>query len=401
MSTETMENPNERAVFNQMAQALSKLPVEVTIDPEQVKPSPEADPVHKKPDAIAPVPNPEPPPKPDAPKPTEKAPEENPLESTKGLSPKAAEKFDAIKKARDEFKTKAEQVEADRKALESKMAELSKQIEEVRKAPANDPEREALKKERDQLNEILNVIRIEEHPEFQKKWNSQIDTQHALAKAIVGPALADKTLKVLAMSDGVEKNTKMEELKAELSEDQLDELKDVRKNLRLINLQRDGEIANSRQNYKQLQEQEAVKRTQSEQATRRMFKEIGDKLSDSKEGWAVFQKTDNVEWNRAVDTMKADAEALFTGNLPVEKVAENAYKAAAFPAMLQFSAMLLQEKAKLEAQVSGMAAASPKTADGGKPVTPTEKSSILGSANPQAGTDVWIKSFMKGLQGEG
>lgn len=398
MSTLVADNPQEQAKFNSMAEALKNLPLEAIAEPPPVETQPK--PPETKPAEAPPQKPPDKPVTTEAPPAAVKPSEENPLESTKGLSPKAAEKFEAIKKARDEFKSKAEQIEADKKNLETQVAEFNKQIAELKQTPKTVPELEALKKERDQLNEILNVIRLEENPSFQQKWTGKVTEQLELAKSVVGPLLADKATRILTMPDGPDKTAKLEELKAELTDDQLDELKDVRKNLRLIDLQRNTELKQSREKYKELKGQEDAQRQKQSEELQNLFKGVGAKLADPKDGWAVFQKTDNVEWNRAVDERIADAEAIFSGKLPVDKVAEKAYHAAAFPAVLQFTKNLMEQNKKLTEQIAGMSAASPKPSDGGKPVPPTTKSEILSSSSPQSATEAWTKSFIKGMNEE-
>lgn len=386
MSTLVADNPREQEAFNSMAAALSKLPLESVKEPEGGETAKalvaETDPKVALPPEKPVVAG-------------AKPPEENPLESTKGFGLKTAEKFEAIKKARDEFKTKAAQAELEKKLLESQREDLNKQIAELRKTPANVPELDALKKERDQLNEILNIIRVEEHPDFQRKWNSKVAEQLELAKSVVGAALAARAANILAMNDGADKNEKLEELKTELSEDQIDELKDVRKNLRLIGLQRDSEVKTSREKYQELKAQENAKAAEREQSMVKLFKDTGAKLSDAGEGWAVFQKTADPEWNRAVDARLADAEALFSGKLAPEKVAESAYRAAAFPAVLQFTSTLMKKNQELEAQIAGMSAANPKLGTGGKATIVDSKAEIRNSANPQAALAKWTGDFMK------
>lgn len=396
MSTLTADNPQEQQIFNSLADKLKGIQIETAAIPE-------GEDAAKTVEKLA-----EPPPKrePDAPKPepAKDAPKPEPEagESTKGMSPKKAAEWEAVKKSRDEFKSKAQQLEEAKTKADQQLVELNKQIEQLKQSMAPVEEVENLKKERDQFKEVVKMRYLEDDPQFNQEFEAKVKEQMDLAGAIVGPALAVKAAKILQMPDGQERNEKLEELKGELTEDQQLDLRDVRRNLRLVQLDRTNKIQEARKNFATFQKQREDEHNKQIQTAQQTFKAVGQKLSDPKEGWSVFQKGDNHEWNQGVEQRLAEAESLFTGKQPVEKVAEAAYRAAAFPAVLQLAKRLMDQLNQKESQIAEMAKASPPATDAGKApqVVVGRPQNITGDMNPQEAMSKWIQDAQRIMRGE-
>lgn len=332
--------------------------------------------------------------KPDA----QKVPEPvKPGEKVEDKWPRTAQDWKKFVAARDEgFKTRDDQI----KSLTASKAELENRIAQTSAAP---PDLEALTKERDQLSETLKRISVENHPKFKEYYGTQLSNQLTLAKKIVGAEKAPQLETIMNMAEGEYKDAQLSEFLMELNALQQTRLGGVMNKITELNLEREAEIAKSKENFTRLQaDQEANSRKLRADLEKKFDTIIQQYQKDDENGNPAFiVKEGQDEWNSQVsERVKTARELLFGNKQTPERVIKAAIDAVAYPAVLQQALALMEKVKSLEAQISTLSAAAPKTT-GTAPSTESPGEQMPTNANraPVSGSrpmDV-TAHWMKGL----
>lgn len=289
--------------------------------------------------------------------------EENPLESTKGMSPAAGEKFTAIKKSRDEFRTKAEQHEASLKALQAEIEKLKSTPQTQAVSDSIQKQLDEIKKERDELSEAVRLSSVENHPRFKAYFNQKTTEAVNLAKNAVGAEHADKIAKLITLPDGDYRTEKIEELMSELSTLRASRLGSALVEYDKVMQERAAEVAKAGETYNKLQSegQQMTERQKAEQAAK--VENLIKTTTEKARSLSAFQLSkDDTAHNEQVAKNEAFVRDFFTGKAPENVASFVPYLAAEAVHMKEKVIPQLQDELeKYKKQVEGLTASSPKT----------------------------------------
>jgi hypothetical protein len=323
------------------------------------------------------------------------------------------EKYKGKYKGRtDELKKEIASRDTALKEAQSKLAEVEAKLTEK---PAADPDLtdklDRAVKLNKELSDRIAVLDVTKDPRFETYFNQKTDEVITEAKGIVGADKAEAIEKLLKMPDNEYRKAQIEAFMADLDTDDgtKTDLRVVIRDLRKINLEREGEIKKANEHKDKI----IAERTQKGQQAKAQYEAAFDsefaKAQDPKTGFAVYQKRTgegSETWNAGVDKRKEGAKALlFSNSIPPSVTAKAALDAMALPVLLAAYQSDItswkEEKARLETQVKELSAAQPGGGSGGgSPKDGGEKTYKVGERNPfQMGND-WSEKMSKLMRGE-
>lgn len=344
----------------------------------------------KKPDAAAPVA-----PKVEAAKAAEVATEP----TTEEKWPRTAKDWDAFKSAR---KQKEEVLTKEKETLATELANVRKEIETLRKQGPS-PELDSLRKERDELDDRLKLVAVENHPKFKAYFENKTNAQIELAKRIVGPEKSDRVVEILKMTDSPYKNERMNELVLELNQMEVSRIGGVVNELAKLGQERESEIANARQSYETMQKQQVE---QSRALTDRQRQELAKgfdalvgQAREIKHSANVFQPREgDADWNKGVEERIAQArEIAFGANTKPEDLMRASLAYAALPKLMELGQAQEAELTSLREQVKKLSAAGPALKNG--EVRPTEtRVPVKPGTNPNTALASWMGDLKAAME---
>lgn len=280
--------------------------------------------------------------------------------------PRTSEDWKKFKEAR---KSRETELVSERDTIKSERDRLNSEIETLKRSGPS-PELDALKRERDELFNLVRVIDVEKNPQFKAHYEGKTSAQIKLGQTIVGESNAAQFEKIVKMPDGEYKNDQIREFLAGLDNLQTARLGGVLNNLDQIQQERQQAIESEVKNYDTIQQRRKAETdhqaTQRRQEAEKTFSTVLGELTGEK-GLPMLQKRngtteEDAAWNKAVDSRVAYAKNLLEGNHKPADIMKAAFFAASAPAVLEHAKVVAEENARLREQVKALSAAGPRTA---------------------------------------
>ena len=242
-------------------------------------------------------------------------------EQTKGLSPKAADRFRALEKAKHEAEQRA-----------SRLPDLEKQVtalNERLKAQQDTSEVERLKKQVTELDEALTKVNLLENPKFKARYDGEIEHEIKIAKDVCGESGAEVEV-LLRLPESKHRNDRLAEIMDGLGRVEEKKLGNAILQVDALNAKKNAELTNWRENGAHLQE--LSKQEQAKAANDRQrqiedaFSIVQKRFGDDKNGIELFRKVDGQdEWNTHVDERFKKVNTILNApNLSAQDLAEMA-----------------------------------------------------------------------------
>lgn len=242
-------------------------------------------------------------------------------EQTAGMSQKAADRFRAIE-------AKAHAAEQKAARAEKLEAELNEARERLKSA-VDTSVVDALKKEREELDEIVSKQAVAEHPRFKAKYDQQIAKEVSTASKLVSKEAAAEVEALLSLPETTQRNRRLNEIAGELEELERGKFIKAIDNADRLSSERAGELANWKVNKTRLAELSEAEKAQAQEHQKRTvekaYKNVVARFTDEEKGVELFRKADgNSEWNEAVDKRLESVRKLTEAELSKEEIAEMA-----------------------------------------------------------------------------
>lgn len=283
-------------------------------------------------------------------------------------------------------------------AAEARALELETKL----KSTAPTPELNSLKadldklrKERDEYDEKLKVVAVTQHPRFKQEFEQRLQAQIDLAKKIVPEEHQETVERILSLPDGKFKDARVEELMGELSQVQISRIGAILNNVTEINNQRQDIIKNAREEYEKMT---AAQQSQTKQQAEAMEQALKESLSKAGEH-PLYQKSEDAEWNKDVETRLQQAEKLARSPLSVGDSTRIVLDHLALPVVQKQLDSTKAEVEKLKAQIADFTKSNPELASrtaeipldegGGTPIK------INAGSSPMDAARAWMKSLPK------
>lgn len=292
------------------------------------------------------------------------------------------------------------------------IAERDKQINEFRaktnelegklKAGVSSPELDTLKsdlekikKERDEYDERLKVVAIQQHPRFKLEFDTRINSQIELAKKIVPEEQQEAWERILPMQDGKFRDSKIEELMETLTPVQVARMGSVLNSLSEISGQRQEIIKNAGEEYAKMN---AAQQEQSKKRSEAMESALKESLAKAPEH-PLYKKSEDAEWNRDVDARIKQAETLARSSLSVADSTKIVLDHLALPVVQKQLESSKAEIEKLKGQIADFTGANPgissRTPESGLDEGGGQPIKIQSGSNPMDAARSWMKSLPK------
>lgn len=290
-------------------------------------------------------------------------------EQTKGMSPKAAARFETIEARAFKAEQTARKLEAERVA---EKAAVQKQIEEINQQAADKVDEAEVVKLRKQVEELDAVVQkssLQEHPNFKAKYDGQISTEIEKVKKVVPTENADELAQLLSIPESKKRNERITEI--------ANALEDIPKLKLLAAVERvdrwasekSDELSKWKENKVHI-EASAIRDREIDSAKVAEIQKVAwtkgmDVVSAPQTGLEVFQKADGYDdWNAKVDARVATVKnLLLTKNPAPEKMVELVARAVAAD---DYRQMFMNQRIKLQqvtAELEELKKADPNAGD--------------------------------------
>lgn len=301
---------------------------------------------------------------------------ETELENPAGLSPKASEKFNALKASRDRHSGRADAAEAKLKERDAEITALKQQAPTA----ANTAELEQVRRERDELSQIVKVHAIQSHPKFKQYFDKRTGDAVVTAKQIVGADLAPQLEAALKLGDAGAREEALQNLMDEMPSVRSTRLGAALAQLDSINQEREQALTEAGANAERLQAEEFAtgeKQKQTVEAQRRQAIDVAQKAAANFDGFKT--KDGDEKHNAEVEGRKQFITEFLHGNVKPELIPLIPLMVGEY---LYYKNSLMPAKdaelATLRKQVADMTGASPKPTGGGsKPQAAAEPKGFI------------------------
>lgn len=242
-------------------------------------------------------------------------------EQTAGMSQKAADRFRAIEAKAHAAEQKAARAEK----LEKELADAQERLKGALDTTAAD----ALKKQFDEMSELLDKNAITEHPRFKAKFDIPLAKEIATAAKLVSKEAGPEVEALLSLPETAQRNRRLNEIAGELEEVERGKFIKAIDNADRLSTERAGEVANWKVNKTRLAEVTEAEKQQAvghQKATiEKALKTVLPRFTDDEKGVELFRKVDgNDEWNRVVESRLDNVRKLTAADLSKEDTAEMA-----------------------------------------------------------------------------
>lgn len=336
------------------------------------------------PAAAAPATPPAPPKPAEPPKPSSEPPAEPP--KPKNAEEKKAYDFAAQKKSLEEWQSKATTFEKDLAAARAEM-------ERLKAKPASDPEKEALKKQLTEYDDIIRRVKVESHPKFVAFFGEKTAAALNLAKLAVGPSQAAAVEAVLKNPDAAARNARIEEMMGDLGPLAQSRLSSAIVELDKVQQEREYELARSREAFDQMTKQEADSQQAATTDQQQRRNQLADVILQQAVQFDSFKVREGDDaHNQVVKTNQQFVQDFIHGRLPQNMVPMVPVLASeAMYLREKVLPGLLQENNQLKEQIKGMVAATPAPGGGGGAEGGVPE--VIDKSNPQAALQSFISNF--------
>lgn len=317
------------------------------------------------------------------PKPESKA----PLAGEK-RKPSKEESFRELEQARNDFRDRAEKLSGEKSELEKQLTTIRSELDGLKKSIPTDPnelqkqltEREALKKERDELIEKIEAISFEKSPRFQNWYNGERDKHLKVALRQFPANLRAKAEELLKNGEA---STELDELMEPLGKTSKRLVDGALEALAKLEIERADALEKGREKYRELQAHEQEEQQKQQEQRRTRLNQAAEMALSKASTLEAFQpKEGDPEHNSAVDQRKAFVRGFVTGQLDQETALLVPAAAAQWLYAKQTTIPSLQKRvAELEGMVKELQQSSPdmRSGSGGKPQPKSDNSGKPGS----------------------
>lgn len=286
-------------------------------------------------------------------------------EQTKGMTPKAAERFKKIEARAYEAEKKARAVEAELAAERARKAAAPAQPQ------VDMSEIEMLRKQNQELDEIVSKAAIQEHPGFKAKYDAAIAREISTMTKLIPEEHAAEFAILASMPESKKRNERIEEITEGLQDN-------IQKTKIRIGLAKTDGLAAERaeqlanwKNNKVHAEAEKIRQQEREAALQQEIQKVAwikvmQKMTSPESGLEVFRKSEGSdEWNAGVDARVESVERVLSSlhSMQPEQVAELAARSVAlddYRRMFIAQRILVQ---KLSSELEELKSASPNPSD--------------------------------------
>lgn len=242
-------------------------------------------------------------------------------EATKGMSAKASQRFKKLEAERAEFEQRATRA-AD---LEKKLADAENRL----KTMASNSESEALKKQVEELDAVVQKVALTEHPKFRAAFDLKIEQEIVGAAKFVKKEDAAEVQALLSLPESAQRNRRLNEIVGELETIEAGKFQSAVDRVDRLTAERAHELANWKANKQVMAQMTEAEQKQTLEQRQRLidnaYKAVETKFSDPEKGIELFRRVEgNDEWNRAVDARLAHVRKLTESELRPDDIAEMA-----------------------------------------------------------------------------
>mgnify|MGYP003647297373 CR=1 FL=1 len=255
----------------------------------------------------------------------------------------------------------------DFKSIKSERDSLKNEIESLRKkidVAGNDDSSvlvKQLREERDEMSNRLKSVSIENHPEFQKYYNTKTNSIIESARTTAGEH-ADRAEQVLRMADTPYRTAQIEEMFGELSPAAQAKMGALVARLDELGGERAAQLADAQSTYEQMAAEQQASGELRVVASEKVFDEV---LGEAR-NLEVFQpREDDNEWNEEIDKRVDIARKTFLGQSNERELARQSCWAAAAPKYRELLVSQLELNRRLNAQIQELNGAAPSVVAGG------------------------------------
>lgn len=214
---------------------------------------------------------------------------------------------------------------------------LAQQIEQLKKSSAPSAELEAIKAEKQRLDDELKAVALERHPQFRNHFQKGMETALATARAIIPGEVGDQVAHLLSLPDSPFKNNALNQVVGDLNPLAQAQLGAVINDIRKLELEKAATLANASKTYDQMQQLESQRKAESEaQVKNRLESTFNQQLATAqKAGFDLLQTVAGDEkWNSEVMARISNAKAIMATQDP-EIAARSAIYAAIAPTVIE------------------------------------------------------------------
>lgn len=274
--------------------------------------------------------------------------------------PRSAQEWKNFKAS---HKEKESTLAAERDALKKERDDLSEKMKTL-SSVTDAAEYKALKQERDDMDKILRTANIRDNPKFKSYFDSKTNAQIDLAKRIVGNDKGEQMARLLQLPDGDWKNQQIRDFMAEFDVMEQSRIGGVLNSMTQIEQERQSALQVADKDYESMTTAQKEKDKQAQEAQQKNIASLIDRgitaITDPSKGHPVFQRKEgDTAWNTAVEKRVDTVKQLLTGVVPPEKIFETAVNAVAYHQVLESHKSLVAENATLKKQVEALTSAQP------------------------------------------
>lgn len=262
--------------------------------------------------------------------------------------------FEKVIASRDTVKKELSVAQAENQDLKAKLVDAQKKAQTT--LPPEDYE--VTKKENAELKRIIESVKAEASPDFQKKYDMPLKgSMELMQKTLAGTTVDSNTfLAYLLSPESPERLEKIDSMLAELDPVKLARLGPELGRFEQLRNERGNELANAKGYSLKQQEQyqqQLLKQKESE------AKVIEDVMTAAERTMPLLQKTDDPKWNETVDSIKSEVKKFWNGGATPQDLATTTLHGVAFPYMKQAAEHWYERANKAEAQLKSLKQAKP------------------------------------------
>lgn len=291
-------------------------------------------------------------------------------EQTAGLSPKAADRFRSIEARAHAAEQRVKQSEK----LEKELAAAQERL----KTASDNTESKALKKQLEELDEIVQKNALADHPKFKATFDNQIAKEVATAKKLVPAEAAAEVEALLSLPDTAQRNRRLNEILQELQSLEAGKLQGAIDRVDRLAADKAAELGNWKQNKTrmlELAQKDANENQEQRQAVvEKALKTVLPKFTNDENGIELFRKAEgNEEWNKSVESRLENVKKITAADLSREDVAEMAAWAMSGA---EYRKLFLTQRAlvtKLQEEIASLKGGEPDLGEGAGALTDDEE----------------------------
>lgn len=283
------------------------------------------------------------------------------------------------------------------KKIKAEREELAKQVEELKKGKATNPNYEAelkqLQEDRETLSERLRLLDIERHPDFIKKYEAKINSVTESIKGMIGTD-ADRFISLLKSPESDYRNSQIDDIVENLTPSKRAKLGALIVKYDEVNSERSQELNEAKADYERIASQYKQQFEDNSKEAIERSNNIWKTISENARALEIFEPRENDDsWNKEIGDRIQLAQQIFNGENSEEDLAKAALWAAAAPKYRELLYAQVEVNKRLQAELAKYRKA--------EPGVETKASGLSGKASsasaPNPNSSDFITNFMKNL----